>query len=153
MSYMVVRVLYSVMLLVNKLALEFGVSALIKDHTPIILDLVPAVWKLSVFHTDQSSAKWSTRPQSFSLDSRLLVFPRSSADSPWWVGFTCNSLLSKLTLLSFSPCVTCVIRLKVPSWRPNSAGYPFPLWERETPCWRGLSSMTRSPQKPPVLFL
>lgn len=40
---MVVMVLYSVMVLANKLTLELGNAALIKDHNPIILDVVPAV--------------------------------------------------------------------------------------------------------------
>lgn len=110
-----------------------------KRDRHLILDVDPAVWKLSVFHTGQSSARWSKRPQSFSLDSRLLVFLMSSVDSPWWVGLTCNSLFFLLSLSSCSPCVVCVIRVKAPSWRPSSVGCPFPLWERETPCWPGLS--------------
>lgn len=43
MSYMVVMVLYSVMVLANQLTLELGNAGLIKDHNPIILDVVPAV--------------------------------------------------------------------------------------------------------------
>lgn len=74
-----------------------------KDCNSIMLAVVPAVWKFPVFHVGQSSAKWSRRPQSFSLDLRLLMFPMSSVGSPWWVVFTCHSLAFLFFIVVIDP--------------------------------------------------
>lgn len=72
----------------------------------------------------------------------------------WWPQWTVFSELQD-TLCSYFTVVTsasfialicvwfiwfCVFRVRVPSWRPSSAGCQFHLWGRGTHCWERLPS-------------